>query len=59
MGAVVGAMVGFFSQAGLMAGLQVGQALRCSSYLGLGSAVSVPMFLGTQPPYAKKALMIA
>ena len=36
-------------QAGLMAWLQVGQALRCSSYLGLGSAVSAPTFLGTQP----------
>ena len=25
-----------------MAGLQVGQALSCSSYLGLGSAVPAP-----------------
>jgi len=29
-----------------------GQALRCSCYLGLGSAVPAPMFLGTQPPHA-------
>ena len=39
-----------------MAGLQVGQALRCSCCLGLGSAVPVPKFLGTQPPYVTKAL---
>ena len=39
-----------------MAGLQVGQALRCSSYLGLESAVPVLMFLDTQPPYASKGL---
>ena len=40
-----------------MAGLQVGQALGCSGCLGLGSAVPVPpMFLGTQPSYATKAL---
>ena len=39
-----------------MAGLQKGQALRCSSYLGLGSVVPAPMFLGTQPPYGTKAL---
>ena len=31
--------------------LQVGQVLRSSSYLGLGSAVPAPMFLATQPPY--------
>ena len=37
-----------------MAGLQVGQALWCSSYLGLGSAVPAPMF---QPPYVTKALI--
>ena len=47
---------GFFWRAGLVAGLQVGQALRCSSYLGLGSAVPAPMVLGTQPPYTMKAL---
>ena len=35
-----------------MAGLRVGQALRCSTYLGLGSAVPAPTFLGTQPPCA-------
>ena len=44
-----------------MAGLQVGRALGCSGYLGLGSALPVPpppspCFLGTQPPYATKAL---
>ena len=49
---------GFFLWAGLVAGLQVGQALRCSSYLGLGSAVPAPMFLGTQPPNTMKALML-
>ena len=32
----------FFWQAGLVAGLQVGQALRCSGCLGLGSAVPAP-----------------
>ena len=42
-----------------MAGLQVGQALGCSGCLGLGSAVPAPpMFLGTQPPYATKALTL-
>ena len=42
-----------------MAGLQVGWALGCSGCLGLGSAVPAPpMFLGTQPPYATKALII-
>ena len=40
-----------------MAGLQVGRALGCSGCLSLGSALPVPpMFLGTQPPYATKAL---
>ena len=39
-----------------MTGLQVGQALRCIRYLGLGSGVRAPIFLGTQPPYATKAL---
>ena len=42
-----------------MAGLQVGRALGCSGCLGLGSAVPAPpppIFLGTQPPYATKAL---
>ena len=41
-----------------MTGLQVGKALRCSNHLGLGSAVLAPMFLGTQPPYVTKALLI-
>ena len=36
---VTGAGAGFFWWAEQVAGLQVGQALRCSSYLGLGSAV--------------------
>ena len=39
-----------------MARLQVGQALRCASYLSLESAVTAPLFLGTQPPYVMKAL---
>ena len=60
-GAGVGAGFFFFCWwARLVAGLQVGRALGCSGCLGLGSAVSVPpppsMFLGTQPPYATKAL---
>ena len=38
-GARVGAGLGLFWQARLMAGLQMGQAFRCSSYLALGSAV--------------------
>ena len=50
---------GFFWWVVLVAGLQVGQALRCSSHLmtrhlnkvpfhlSLGSAVPVPKFLGT------------
>ena len=50
-----GAGAGFSRQVGLMAELQVGQALRCSSYLVLGSAVPAPMFLGTRLPYATKA----
>ena len=54
MGAGTGA--GFFWQAGLMAGLKLGQARRCSSYFDLGSAVPAPMFLGTQPPNEMKAL---
>ena len=37
---------GSFWQAGLLAGLRVGQALRCSSYLGLGSAVPAPQIPG-------------
>ena len=49
---------GFFSRAELMAKLQVGHALKCSSHLGLGSAVPAPMFLGTQPPYATNPLTI-
>ena len=39
-----------------MAGLRVEQALRCSSYLGLGSAVPAPTFQSTQPPNAMKML---
>ena len=30
-----------------------------SSYVGLESIVPVPMFLGTQPPYATKALLMS
>jgi len=42
-GAGAKARAGFFWQAGLVAGLQAGWALRCSSdYLGLGSAVPAP-----------------
>ena len=36
-------MAGFFGQAGLIGGLQVGQVLRCSSYLGSGSTVPAPI----------------
>ena len=39
-----------------MAGLEVGQALRCSSYLGLGLAVPAPMSLGIQPPLCDKGI---
>ena len=35
-----------FLAGGLMARLQVGQALGCYSYLGLGSAVPVPQVPG-------------
>ena len=52
-----GAAAGFIWWAGLGAGLQEGQALGCSSYLGLGLAVPHPMFLLTQPPYATRALI--
>ena len=45
-----------FLAVGVVAGLQGGQALRCSSCLGLGSGVPAPMFLGSQPPYATKTL---
>jgi len=45
-GGGAGVRAGFLRQAGLMAGLQVGQVLRCSSYLGSGSAVPAPMFKG-------------
>ena len=38
--------------------LQFRQALECSSYLGLASAVPTPMFFGTQPPYATNPLTI-
>ena len=37
---------GFLSRAGLVVGLQVGQALGCSGCLGLGSSVPVPHVLG-------------
>ena len=53
-----GAGSGFFWWVGLVAGLQVGQALGCSGCLGLGSAVLVPMFLSTQPPFATKELIL-
>ena len=39
-----------------MAGLQVGWALGCS-VLVWGQQFQSPMFLGTQPPYAMKALI--
>jgi len=39
-GSTVQAGAGSFWQVGLVAGLQMGQAFRCSSYLGLVSAVS-------------------
>ena len=57
-GGGAGVRAGFLRQAGLMAGLQVGQALRCSCHLGSGSAVPAPMFLGSQPPYTRNALII-
>ena len=53
-GAEAGA--GFFWCAELVVGLEVGQPLRCSSYLGLGLVVPATIFLGTQPPCAMKAL---
>ena len=56
-GAGTGAGAGFIGWAGLAAGLQEGQALRCSRYLGLGLAVPHPMFLLTQPPYVTRALI--
>ena len=55
-GAGAEAGIGFLWKVGLVPGLQVGQAHRCSCYLGLGSAVSAPMLLGNQPPYAATAL---
>ena len=45
---MTGSGAGFFWQAGLMAGLQAGQALGCSGCLGLGSAVPVPHVPGHQ-----------
>ena len=52
----------FSWRAGHVAGLQVGRALGCSGCLGLSSAVPdqppPSMFLGTQPPYVTKALII-
>ena len=39
---VMGAGAGFFWWVGLVAGLQRGQALRCSSCLGLGVSTSSP-----------------
>ena len=53
-----GAGAEFFWWVGLVVGLQGGQSLRCSSFLGLGLAVLAPMFLGIQPPYVTKALTI-
>ena len=47
---MTGAGVGFFWQAGLVAGLQVGWARGCSGCLGLGSAVLVPHVPG-HPPF--------
>ena len=41
-GAGARAGAGLFCQAGLVAGLQVGQALGCPGCLGLGSGVPVP-----------------
>ena len=43
---MTGAGVGFLWKVGLVAGLQVGQALGCSGRLGLGSAVLVPQVPG-------------
>ena len=42
----------------LVAGLQVGWALGCSGFFGLGSAVPVPHVPGHPTPYAMKALII-
>lgn len=53
---IAGAWAGFFWWAGLVPGLQVRQALRCSSFLGVGSAVPGPVFLSIQPPYGAKVL---
>ena len=41
-GAGARAGAGFFLQAEFLAGLQVEQAFRCCSYLGLGSTVPAP-----------------
>ena len=41
-----------------MAGLQVGRAPGCSGCLGWGQQFQPPMFLGTQRPYATKALIV-
>ena len=42
--------------AGLVAGLQVGQAYGMFHRSGFGSLVSVPRSLSTQPPFATQAL---
>ena len=44
----------FFWQAGLMAGLQVGRALRCSGCLCLGSAVPIPHVPGHPTFYMQR-----
>ena len=43
-------------QAGLVAGLRVGQAYGVFHLPGLGFLVSVPRSLSTQPPFATQAL---
>ena len=47
---------GFFWRAGLVAGLQVGRALGVLAVWVWGQQFQSPMFVGTQPPYAMKAL---
>ena len=48
-----GAGAGFFLQAGLMAGFQVGRAVGRSGCLGLGLAVSVPHVSGHPTLYVQ------
>ena len=45
-------------QAGLVAGLRVGQAYGVFHQPGFGLLVSVPRSLSTQPPFATQALMV-